>query len=67
MISMDYNGKKFDSNRVQQYAAMRVVMAENMKKKILDQQENQMIKEGQRKNAKNKKIKLKLVKTIDWN
>ena len=67
MVSMDYNGKKFDSNRVQQYAAMRVVMAENMKKKILDQQENQMIKEGQRKNAKNKKIKLKLVKTIDWN
>ena len=37
MVSMDYNGKKFDSNRVQQYAAMRVVMAENMKKKILDQ------------------------------
>ena len=67
MVSMDYKGKNFDINRVQQYAAMRVVMAENMMKKILDQQKHQMMKEGQRKNAKNKKIKLKLVKTIDWN
>ena len=35
MVSMDYKGKNFDINRVQQYAAMRVVMAENMMKKIL--------------------------------
>ena len=67
MVSMDYKGKNFDSNRVQQYAAMRVVMAENMMKKILDQEKHQMMKEGQRKNAKNKKIKLKLVKAIEWN
>ena len=40
MVSMDYKGKNFDSNGVQQYAAMRVVMAENMMKKILDQQKH---------------------------
>ena len=40
MVSMDYKGKNFDSNRVQLYTAMRVVMAENMMKKILDQQKH---------------------------
>ena len=59
-VSMDYKCKESDGNKVQ----LRVEMARIMVKKVLDQLTHifQMMRKWQRKNEKNKNIKLKIVK-----
>ena len=63
-VNMDYKGKDFDGNRVQQYAPLRVKMKKKCGKEMFGPEKTHFLEDEEMvtQETKEKKIKLKLVK-----